>query len=70
VVEEKIKDDVTRNEIIRYLDRIEKEYEDINEILLKSAGAGLNLSVVIHEMEKIIGELKKDCRKGKKLMKG
>lgn len=58
VVEEKIKDDTTRNEIIRYLNRIEKEYEDINEILLKSAGAGLNLSVVIHEMEKILSELK------------
>ncbi len=58
VVEEKIKDDATRNEIIRYLNRIEKEYEDINEILLKSAGAGLNLSVVIHEMEKILSELK------------
>ena len=65
VVEEKIKDDVTRNEIIRYLDRIEKEYEDINEILLKSAGAGLNLSVVIHEMEKILGELKKVVEKEK-----
>jgi len=59
VVEEKIKDDVTRNEIIWYLNRIEKEYEDINEILLKSAGAGLNLSVVIHEMEKILDELKR-----------
>jgi nitrogen fixation/metabolism regulation signal transduction histidine kinase len=58
VVEEKIKDDATRNEIIRYLDKIEKEYEDINEILLQSAGAGLNLSVVIHEMEKILSELK------------
>lgn len=65
VVEEKIKDDATRNEIIRYLDRIEKEYEDINEILLKSAGAGLSLSVVIHEMEKILNELKKVVEKEK-----
>jgi nitrogen fixation/metabolism regulation signal transduction histidine kinase len=64
VVEEKIKDDATRNEIIRYLNRIEKEYEDINEILLKSAGAGLNLSVVVHEMEKILGELKKVVENG------
>jgi len=65
VVEEKIKDDATRNEIIRYLDRIQREYEDINEILLKSAGAGLNLSVVIHEMEKILSELKKVVEKEK-----
>jgi len=59
VVEEKIKDEGTKNEIIGYLNRIEKEYKTINEILLRSAGAGLNLSVAIHEMEKILQELKK-----------
>lgn len=58
VIEEKIKDEQLKNEIIRYLNRIEKDYENINEILLKSAGAGLNLSVVVHEIEKILGELK------------
>lgn len=45
-------------ELIKYLDRIEKDYEIISETLLKAAGAGLNLSVVVHEMEKIISELK------------
>jgi len=40
-----------------YLDRIEKDYKDIREKLLTSAGAGLNLSIVIHEIEKIIKEL-------------
>ncbi len=59
VIQEKIRDSKIKDEIIRYLDRIEREYENINEILIKSAGAGLNLSVVIHEMEKILSELKK-----------
>lgn len=63
VIEEKIKDENTKNEIIRYLNRIEKDYEIISEVLLKSAGAGLNLSVVIHEMEKILDELKKIIEK-------
>lgn len=58
VIEEKIKDEPTRRELIKYLDRIEKDYESISETLLKAAGAGLNLSVVVHEMEKIISELK------------
>jgi len=44
--------------LIKYLDRIEKDYESISETLLKAAGVGLNLSVVVHEMEKIISELK------------
>ncbi len=65
VIEEKIKDDSIRNEITRYLNKIEKEYENISEILLRSAGAGLNLSVVIHEMEKILEELKKIIEKEK-----
>ncbi len=57
-IEEKIKDEPTRRELIKYLDRIEKDYESISETLLKAAGAGLNLSVVVHEMEKNVSELK------------
>jgi signal transduction histidine kinase len=40
-----------------YIDRIESDYKDIREKLLTSAGAGLSLSIVIHEIEKIIKEL-------------
>ncbi len=57
-IEEKIKDEPTSRELIKYLDRIEKDYESISETLLKAAGAGLNLSVVVHEMEKNVSELK------------
>src|SRR5262249_8124091 len=58
VVEGKVKDAKVRKECIKYLDRIEKDYRDIHEILLTSAEAGLNLGVAIHEIEKIIKELK------------
>lgn len=63
VIETKIRDVDTKNEILRHLNRIEKDYESISEVLLKSAGAGLNLSVVVHEMEKILAELKKVVEK-------
>jgi len=58
IVEKNIKDIELKNEITGYLKRIENDYRYINETLLKSAGAGLSLSVVIHEIEKIIAELK------------
>lgn len=56
-VEKKVKDLELKKELTRYIDRIQIDYEYINETLLKSAGAGLNLSIVIHEMEKITSEL-------------
>lgn len=65
IVDKKIKEQQIRMEIERYLDRIEKDYEQMREILLKSAGAGLTLSVVIHEIEKIIDELKKVVKQEK-----
>ncbi len=41
-----------------YIERIDSDYKDLKEKLLSSAGAGLSLSIVIHEIEKIIAELK------------
>jgi hypothetical protein len=38
--------------------KIENNFKDIKEKLLTSAGAGLSLSIVIHEIQKIIAELK------------
>lgn len=63
VIDKKIKDIKLKIEITGYLKRIEDDYKYINETLLKSAGAGLSLSVVIHEIEKIIAELKKVVEK-------
>lgn len=58
-VVDNIKDEEVRKECIGYLDKIEREYREINEVLMVSAEAGLNLSVAIHEIEKIVSELKK-----------
>lgn len=58
VVEEQVKEESIRKEINRYLDRIEADYDSITNSLIKSAGAGLNLIIVIHQIEKIIKEIK------------
>jgi signal transduction histidine kinase len=47
-----------KEEIGIYLDRIEIDFKDMKDRLLTSAGAGLSLSIVLHEIEKIIAELK------------
>lgn len=58
LVDKRVTDKSLRDEINVYLIRIEKDYNEINHKLLTGAGAGLGLSVVIHEIEKIVGELK------------
>ncbi len=58
-VEEKIKDSEVKEEIKKYLYKIEQDYKIVTDNLLKAAGAGLNMSVVIHEVEKIIYEVDK-----------
>ena len=45
-------------ELSQYIDRLEREYIAVRDRLLTSAGAGLSLAIVIHEVEKGIGELK------------
>jgi anti-sigma regulatory factor (Ser/Thr protein kinase) len=57
IIEDKVQNPEVQKECLRYLNKIEKDYESINEILLTSAEAGLNLSVAIHEIEKIVSEL-------------
>ncbi|TQD23578.1 ATP-binding protein [Methanolobus vulcani] len=58
IVDDKIKDTDTKHEINRYIDRIEDEYELITNSLITSAGAGLNLVMLIHEIEKMIKEIR------------
>lgn len=57
IVENKVRPDETKNELLKYLYRINDQYVEVKEILIKSANAGLNLSVVIHEIEKLIADL-------------
>lgn len=56
-VVEQVKEKEIKNEIVLELSRIESEYNDMVEIFLKSANAGINLGVAIHEIEKVINEL-------------
>lgn len=58
-VEEKVSNSEVKNEIKKYLVKIERDYKIVTDNLLKAAGAGLNMSVVVHEIEKIIYEVTK-----------
>lgn len=58
-VDEKVTDSEVKTEIKKYLVKIEKDYQLVTDNLLKAAGAGLNMSVVVHEIEKIIYEVDK-----------
>jgi signal transduction histidine kinase len=58
-LESKIKNVKLRKRLVRLVDKAEREYNEIRENLLTSSGAGLSLSIVIHEFEKIVKELLK-----------
>ena len=57
IIETSIKEPDIKHKIITCLTRIEDDYEAITESLIRSAGAGLNLTVVIHQMEKILKDV-------------
>jgi signal transduction histidine kinase len=57
VVEKRIQDPETKSDVLKYLYRINEQYKTVKETLIKSANAGLNLSVVIHEIEKQVAAL-------------
>jgi signal transduction histidine kinase len=46
-----------KDELLRTIQDIEKDYKIISEIYTRSSSAGLSLGIVIHEVEKIIDEL-------------
>lgn len=48
----------------QYLDRIELQYREILDRLLTAAGAGMNLAVVLHEVEKGIKTLVTSIKRG------
>lgn len=57
--EENIRDVEIKNQIIKYFNKIESDFKTVSENLLKAAGAGLSMSVIVHEVEKIIYEVEK-----------
>lgn len=66
IVENKVIEPETKKEIRKYLDRISEQYKEVKEILIKSANAGLNLSVVIHEIEKQVAALIGHAQRGER----
>lgn len=62
-IEEYVGDKDIRRRMQRCLDRVESDYEAFGEALMKSAGAGLNLTMVIHQMEKIIKNIRASFRR-------
>ena len=62
-VNKKIKDEQLKKEINSALKNIEREYLEINEVYVKSSSIGLNMSMVIHEIDKILKELTQSVEK-------
>jgi len=58
-IDKNVSEEIVRKEIIKQLVKVEDDYKRINENLLKAAGAGLSMSVIVHEVEKIILEVLK-----------
>lgn len=56
-VQEQITDEKKKREILDYLTRINSQYAEVREVLLKSANAGLNFSMVVHEVQKQMSAL-------------
>ena len=57
VIKERVSDAGDRDLILSYLARINKQYKEVRDVLIKSANAGLNLGVVVHEIEKQVEAL-------------
>lgn len=64
LIDSAVKDEQEKQTIKNYLVRIETQYRDVRDTLIKSANAGLNLGIAIHEMEKNIASLKKFASNG------
>lgn len=64
-IENKINDKKIIIEIFSRLDHVSENYTRITENLIKSAGAGLNLIAVLHQIEKLIKNLKSVTSKQK-----
>ena len=66
IVQERVKKQEDKDEILKYLNRIDKQYGEVKEVLIRSANAGLNLGVVVHEIEKMVAALKGHAERGER----
>ena len=64
IVEKAVENEKDKATIKNYLIRIGKQYKEVRDTLIKSANAGLNLGVAVHEMEKNVARLKGLAERG------
>lgn len=61
ILRQKVEDNLTpgevKTDILRKISEIEDDYKTISEVYIRSASAGLSLSIVVHEIEKIVQEM-------------
>ena len=58
LVNAKVESESDRKEILYALNRVNENYIQVRDVLIRSANAGLNLGSVVHEMGKQVSELK------------
>ena len=61
-IDKKVKDEGLKKELNSALGNIEREYIDIANMYVKSSSIGLNMSMVVHEIDKILKELEKGVK--------
>lgn len=64
LINAKVKDEKSRKELVKCIERVNVQYKAVKETLIKSANAGLNLSVVIHEIDKQVAALLGSAERG------
>lgn len=57
LIEQKVTNASDQKALVTALTRVEDDYEFISKTLLTSAGAGMQLSLAVHEIDKIVDEL-------------
>ena len=57
IVKDKVSDEKAREDILHYLNRVNDQYIEVRDILIRSANAGLNLGGAIHDIEKQVDAL-------------
>lgn len=56
-IEKKVTDEKLKKSLINSLNKAEKEFDSVKEILMGASSNGLQLTIVIHEVDKIMSEL-------------
>ena len=54
LIEKKIKNSDDKEEMLKYITRIDTQYTNVKDTLLLSANVGINLGAIVHEIEKQI----------------